>query len=206
MRLKLAAPPLIDMSGGLVTIDIERADKRPVPFSSIRGQIPPADPLLGSAKLPIGVDLSGNLVLGDLAATKNTHFLVVGTTGSGKSEWLRSAIAGLLLANTPETLQLVLIDPKRNAFDQLIGSPFLHDGKIVYPDEHPVLATFEWLAEETDRRFRKLQQTRTDDLRTLIKQTGIRTPRIVCYAMSTAIWFAAQTSARARRSNCSSRV
>jgi DNA segregation ATPase FtsK/SpoIIIE-like protein len=128
----------------------------------------------------VGVDLAGKLLLGDLAETKNTHFLVVGTTGSGKSEWLRTAIAGLLIANTPETLQLVLIDPKRNAFDQLTGSPFLHEGRIVYPDEHSVLETFQWMAEETERRFRRLQQTGTDDLKALVKHTGVHTPRVVC--------------------------
>jgi DNA segregation ATPase FtsK/SpoIIIE, S-DNA-T family len=127
----------------------------------------------------VGIDLERKLVLADLSQPKHTHILVVGTTGSGKSEWLRMAMAGLMLSNTPETLRLVLIDPKRNAFNEAARSPFLWEGRIVYPDEHPVLETFEALVEEMEERYRLFQPQGVDDLAGLAKK-GVRRPRIVC--------------------------
>lgn len=45
------------------------------------------------------------------------HSLVAGTTGSGKSETIRSAIAGLTTAYSPAELNLILIDPHRELTD-----------------------------------------------------------------------------------------
>ena len=61
--------------------------------------------------------------------------LVVGTPGSGKTQWLRAAVASLLLTNTPETLELVLIDPKRNAFQFAKDFPHLSMPIVVPSDE-----------------------------------------------------------------------
>ncbi len=105
-------------------IDIARPDPQMVTFGSIIEQLPKPDGT-GCSRTPLGVDLNGRLQFVDLASSNNPHLLVAGTAGGGKSEWLRSAIAGLILSNTPETLRLVLIDPKRKAFAELKGSPYL---------------------------------------------------------------------------------
>jgi hypothetical protein len=59
--------------------------------------------------------------------------------------WLRSAIASLVETNSPETLELVLIDPKRNAFTAWKDCPHLRT-PIVFPDETPVLGVLDDLA------------------------------------------------------------
>jgi DNA topoisomerase III len=59
---------------------------------------------------PIGMDMSGNPVYGDLADMP--HLLVAGATGSGKSVFLNSLIISLLYGQTPDKLKFLFIDPK----------------------------------------------------------------------------------------------
>jgi len=107
--------------------------------------------------------------------------LVAGTSGGGKSEWLRSAIAGLTSSNTPETLRLVLIDPKRTAFAELKGSPYLRSsGGLVYPPEHSALDVLDSLIEEMERRYKLFEQNLVSDLPEYQTRTGNALPRIVC--------------------------
>ncbi|MGO9601031.1 MAG: DNA translocase FtsK [Isosphaeraceae bacterium] len=179
VRLGLDQPPRIGMEGGRVVIDLQRPDRQVVHFEHLRDQLLGGDPLLGNSKIPIGVDLNGKLQFADFARPENSHLLVAGTTGSGKSEWLRTMLAGLLVSNTPETLRLVLIDPKRNAFTTLQNSPFLLR-PIVYPDSEPVSKVLESLAEEMDRRYRLLAESGSDNLAEHVKRTGRSLPRIIC--------------------------
>jgi hypothetical protein len=180
IRMNLANAPIMSVSGGSVAIDVMRPDPETLLFRDIRDQIPAGDAVLGSARFPIGVDLSRRLMLADLSEPKHAHFLVAGTTGSGKSEWLRMAIAGLLLGNTPKTLRLLLIDPKRSAFNELRGSPFLFEGGVVYPDEQPAANVFERLVAEMEKRYGLFQEAGVDSLREYVAASGEPKPRIVC--------------------------
>lgn len=181
MRLGLSAAPFISQAGGQMVIDVERKNREIVPFARLRGQLPRIDPLCGSAKVPLGIDLFGRLQFADLAEPSSAHLLVAGTSGSGKSEWLRTALAGLMLSNTPETLRLVLIDPKRNAFGDLKNSRFLQNVQaMVYPDERSAVEVLERLADEMDVRYRLLEKARADSLREYVRISGTPVPRIVC--------------------------
>ena len=62
---------------------------------------------------PVGMDSEGPLEL-DLVAD-GPHLLIGGTTGSGKSELLRSLVAGLALSADPDHLAFVLVDYKGGA-------------------------------------------------------------------------------------------
>jgi len=71
----------------------------------------------------LGVDEHGNPFVINLV-TDGPHALVAGATGSGKSELLRSLIAGLALSATPEDLSFLLIDFKGGgAFGKLQDLP-----------------------------------------------------------------------------------
>jgi S-DNA-T family DNA segregation ATPase FtsK/SpoIIIE len=71
---------------------------------------------------PLGVGADGPVVV-DLVAD-GPHALVAGTTGSGKSELLRSWVVGLARRHPPTALAFVLVDYKGgSAFDVCAGLP-----------------------------------------------------------------------------------
>lgn len=179
LRLELDAPPRIGIESGSLVVDLQRRDRELIPFSAVRRQLPPINRLTGSAAAPVGVGLDGRLHFADFSDDSVTHLLVAGTTGSGKSEWLRSAIAGLILTNTLDTLRLVLIDPKRNAFQMLADSLFLH-APIVYPNEQSVAEVLASLVEEMERRYKLMSETRSDTLADHVCRTGQPIPRLFC--------------------------
>ena len=59
----------------------------------------------------------------DLA--KLPHLLIAGTTGSGKSVCINAFISCLVFNNTPEELQLIMIDPKKVELVRFNGLPHL---------------------------------------------------------------------------------
>ena len=70
-------------------------------------------------RVPIGVDESGEPVTLDLKESAfdgmGPHGLVVGATGSGKSELLRTLVLALAVTHSPEELSMVLVDFKGGA-------------------------------------------------------------------------------------------
>ncbi|NIO72597.1 MAG: DUF87 domain-containing protein, partial [Anaerolineae bacterium] len=60
--------------------------------------------------IALGQDVSGQAVVADLAIMP--HLLIAGATGSGKSVCINSIVTCLLCHNTPDTLRLLMIDPK----------------------------------------------------------------------------------------------
>jgi DNA segregation ATPase FtsK/SpoIIIE-like protein len=163
-----------------VVADVPRPDRQTVRFAEVRGQLPPPDQDGMGTHIPIGINLEGKLRSVDLAS--NAHVLVAGTTGSGKSEWLRMALAGLLVRNTPDTLRVVCIDPKMNAFGDMKRSPFLwNERSLIYPPEDSALDAFEGLVAEMLRRQSRFEEAGADDLRQYVRKTGEMVPRIVCF-------------------------
>jgi S-DNA-T family DNA segregation ATPase FtsK/SpoIIIE len=149
-----------------------------VPFSVVR---PERDPVHGGSQVPLGVDLNMQVRCIDLSSSDSPHVLVVGTAGSGKTEWLRTAIAALLLSNTPDTLRLVLVDPKRVAFRDLAASPFLlNTGALVLPPDDSVVDVLDSLIQEMEKRYREFETASADDLRSWRVKTGGNMPRFVC--------------------------
>ena len=69
--------------------------------------------------MPVGVGLAGEPLVLDLKEAAEggigPHGLVVGATGSGKSELLRTIVAGLAATHPPEQLAFVLVDFKGGA-------------------------------------------------------------------------------------------
>jgi DNA segregation ATPase FtsK/SpoIIIE-like protein len=181
LRLGTQQDPIITRAQGRVLIDVPRPDPRTVPFDVVPAALGSAQTAHGSARLIVGTGVDGAMRFADLSDPNNAHVVVAGAAGSGKTEWLRSAIASLLLCNTPETLRLVLIDPKENAFSDLRGSPFLWDeyGFWVPGADAPVAEVLQMLVREMGRRYDLLAQTGTDDLGRYIEKTQAQLPRIV---------------------------
>jgi len=70
-------------------------------------------------RVPIGVTEAGDTVMLDIKeAAQNgmgPHGLCVGATGSGKSEFLRTLVLGMIAAHPPDVVNLVLVDFKGGA-------------------------------------------------------------------------------------------
>jgi S-DNA-T family DNA segregation ATPase FtsK/SpoIIIE len=179
LGMKLKNPPLIERLGGRIAVDIERPDRFAVQFEELRALLPTPDPLLGNSRVLIGVDVDGSPVFVDLARPEHCHMLVVGTAGSGKSIWMRAAIASLIETNTPQTLQLVLIDPKRTGFAAWRNSPFLRE-PIVFPNELSPARVLAGLIDEMESRYARMAELHVDDLAGLARKENRSCPRIVC--------------------------
>lgn len=170
LHLQLPFPPGMQVIDGTIAIDLPRPDRQSIPFSDVIAHLPPHDPLHGGSCIPVGQDLSGRWEWCDLASDTSPHVLVVGTPGSGKSQWLRAALASLLKTNTPETLELVLIDPKQNAFQFAKESPQL-SRPIIVPGVEDI-DVFEILSTVIDRmqaRNRVLAENGAQDLKNLAR-------------------------------------
>ncbi len=76
-------------------------------------------PLAERLRVPIGIGSEGDPVVLDLKESAlngdGPHGLVVGATGSGKSELLRTVVTGLALTHPPDLLAFVLVDFKGGA-------------------------------------------------------------------------------------------
>ncbi len=84
----------------------------------------------GFLRVPVGIGTHGRLVHLDLKESARggmgPHGLVVGATGSGKSEMLRTMVTSLVIAHPPQRLALLLVDFKGGAtFAGFNGLPHL---------------------------------------------------------------------------------
>ena len=109
-------------------------------------------------KAPLAVGLGRN-VSGETEAvdmTKLPHLLIAGTTGSGKSICINAFISCLVFNNTPEQLQIIMIDPKKVELIRFNGLPHLV-GKVEVEADRAV-GVLRWLTAEMDRRYETFAQ------------------------------------------------
>ena len=100
--------------------------------------------------MPIGSDVSGQPIVGDLS--RMPHVLIAGATGSGKSVCVNALLAGFMLRNTPDQLRLVLIDPKRVEMSMYRDLPHLLV-PVVTEADHAV-AALRWAVTEMENRYK----------------------------------------------------
>ena len=115
-----------------------------------------------SLEVPLGLGPDGP-VLVDLVAD-GPHALVGGTTGAGKSEFLRSVVAGLAARHRPDDLVFVLIDYKGgSAFDACARLPHTV-GLVTDLDGHLAERALRSLGAELHHRERVLRAAGASDL------------------------------------------
>ncbi|KAA3658665.1 MAG: DNA translocase FtsK [Chloroflexi bacterium] len=102
----------------------------------------------------LGQDVAGQPIVANLDGMP--HLLIAGTTGSGKSVCVNGIIACLLLQNTPDTLKLVMVDPKRVELTGYNGIPHLAAPVIVEIDK--VIGTLQWALREMDNRYKQFAE------------------------------------------------
>jgi len=182
IALALGAPNLILETPvpGKAVIGIEVPNLKPAIVKL--GNLLNTDEFLNSETLlifPLGRKINGEVVFADLA--KMPHLLIAGTTGSGKSIFIHNILISFLMKNTPETLNLILIDPKRVELIRYQSLPHLLLNPVV--DLKKTLSVFNWLINEMDERYKKLEALGARDIdgynKKLIQRKGKIMPRIV---------------------------
>ena len=115
-----------------------------------------------SAKLPLvlGKDVSGAYQFANLE--KMPHLLVAGATGTGKTIFLNVLVLSLLYKNTPESLRLILIDPKRVEFSNYSEIPHLL-APIIF-DVNKTCNALKWLTGEMERRLNVMSEVKVRDI------------------------------------------
>lgn len=114
----------------------------------------------GALPLAIGQDIVGHPVVTDLA--KMPHLLIAGATGTGKSVGLNAMILSLLYCQTPKTLRLLLIDPKRIELSLYEGIPHLLHPVVSAPKD--ATRALKWAVLEMERRYQLLEAAQARNL------------------------------------------
>ncbi|HMO26899.1 MAG TPA: DNA translocase FtsK, partial [Tepidisphaeraceae bacterium] len=97
----------------------------------------------------LGKDASGNPLITDLAAMP--HCLIAGTTGSGKSVCINTIIMSIMYLQRPDTVKLILVDPK-----VVEMAPFKDIPHLMCPvinDSAKATSVLEWACQKMDERY-----------------------------------------------------
>ena len=109
---------------------------------------------------PLGRDVSGEPIF--VSLSRMPHLLIAGSTGSGKSIAIHSLIISLLYKNSPETLRLILIDPKRvelSVYEDIphLLTPVITNGK-------KAIASLRFAIQEMENRYELLLKAGKRDI------------------------------------------
>ena len=108
---------------------------------------------------PLGADSENKACGIDFKRPDTPHILIAGATGSGKSNAARLVVYDLATQNTPEEVQLILIDAKKMgaAFGDFQDVPHLLHPLITEDDQ--ALQVLAWGVAEMDRRAQQRRRS-----------------------------------------------
>ena len=127
-----------------------------------------------SIPLLMGIDNLGKRVVEDL--TYFPHLLVAGSTGSGKSTWMNSEIATILLNYSPDEVKLVLSDTKGVEFNHFRGSPHL-----LYETARTTRRTVEYFDKLIEMMEKRLESFGSRGLRNITEHNNVYTTNRLPY-------------------------
>jgi S-DNA-T family DNA segregation ATPase FtsK/SpoIIIE len=107
-----------------------------------------------SLTVALGKDIAGHPIVADLA--KMPHLLVAGTTGSGKSVGINATILSLLYKSDPNSVRMILIDPKMLEMSVYEGIPHLL--APVVTDMRQAGHALNWAVAEMERRYKLMSK------------------------------------------------
>ena len=110
--------------------------------------------------MALGKDIVGAPFVTDLK--KLPHLLIAGTTGSGKSVGINAMLLSLLYRNSPQTLRLMMIDPKMLEFSIYNDIPHLLTPVIT--EAKKAITALANMVAEMERRYKIMSQTRTKNI------------------------------------------
>jgi S-DNA-T family DNA segregation ATPase FtsK/SpoIIIE len=107
----------------------------------------------GELPLALGKDLNGKPYVA--ALEKMPHLLIAGATGAGKSVCLNTIVTSLVYRHTPETLRLLMIDPKMVELSVYSRLPHLRHNVVTDPRD--AAGVLKWAVLEMERRYALLK-------------------------------------------------
>ncbi|WP_410470332.1 DNA translocase FtsK 4TM domain-containing protein [Campylobacter concisus] len=110
--------------------------------------------------MALGKDIVGAPFVTDLK--KLPHLLIAGTTGSGKSVGINAMLLSLLYRNSPQTLRLMMIDPKMLEFSIYNDIPHLLTPVIT--EAKKAITALANMVAEMERRYKIMSQTRMKNI------------------------------------------
>jgi DNA segregation ATPase FtsK/SpoIIIE, S-DNA-T family len=155
IALSLPSEPVISAGPGFVFFDVAKAQPDRVAWSDLindrefrRYQ--------SSTAFPVGIGIDNKPIIADLSDPNMAHALVAGTSGSGKSEFLKTVVATLAKRSSPGQLKFSFVDPKRLTFGMIRNSPYLK-GPVLFSLKEALTCLAD-AADEMDRRYEILLQ------------------------------------------------
>ena len=110
--------------------------------------------------LALGKDLTGHPYVSDLA--RMPHVLIAGATGSGKSVCLNAFITSLVYSHSPESLRLLMVDPKMVELSVYADLPHLRHPVVTDPSD--AASVLKWAVMEMERRYALLSANQARSL------------------------------------------
>ena len=145
---------------GAVGIEIPNSKSSPVFLRQLAESKAFHDPNV-ALPLALGTDVSGKLIVGDLASMP--HMLIAGATGAGKTVCMNSLLTGLLLTRTPEQMRMILVDPK--TFEFQAYENLKHLVVPIITDAKKVTLGLRWAIKEMEKRYAMFKKVKVRDIK-----------------------------------------
>lgn len=114
----------------------------------------------GQICVPIGIDFNGKSIICDI--TKLPHLLIGGTTGSGKTAFIQSLLAGMITIYSYELLKFIIFDSKTIDYSVFGDLPnMMHP---IITDAKKALRAIAWLRHESEKRMKQLIDSKCKDI------------------------------------------
>lgn len=143
-------------------LDVPRLQREKVLFKDVVSSIP-AVTSPEQLFFPLGRTPNGKDLIEDLS--QMPHMLIGGSTGSGKSVFLFTMLAAMLMTHPKkEDMQLILSSSKMEDFIHFEGLPHLYSGRIISDAAEATRVIKEVIFKESERRGKLLAEARVANI------------------------------------------